>query len=71
MKALGMTTMEDGFSNMIRNGKMTRDEAMQTISAAQWGERTDALDRLLAGLEVPAHLKASFYDYLEEFRAAD
>ncbi|MBU0754625.1 MAG: hypothetical protein KJ645_05765, partial [Planctomycetes bacterium] len=71
MKKLGFTTMEDGLSNMIRNGKMTREEAMQTLSGAKWGQRTEVLDKVLTHLDVPTDLRETFYNYEEEFLKKD
>ena len=68
MRACGTTTLEVGYSNMIREGKMTRDEALSSMAQMRWDEYTDDLDTILTELKIPEDLKNRFRDYPREYQ---
>ncbi len=67
-RACGVTTIEVGYSNMIREGSMTREEAITSVDKMQMGAYLPELNTLLDELEVPGHLKNQLRDYPHEYR---
>lgn len=68
-KAWGITTLEDGYSNMIRNGQMTRQEALASLEKMDWHEYSADLDAVLKDLQIPDDLRHRFRDYRSEYPA--
>ncbi len=66
-RACGVTTIEVGYSNMIREGSMTRSEAIHSVRKMKLEEYSPELDSLLDDLEIPVHLKDQLRDYPQEY----
>jgi hypothetical protein len=51
--AYGVSKIELGFSNMVRNGKMDRDDAIERVALIKRNRDVDGLKRFLTGLGIP------------------